>query len=278
MYKRQVFENIQYGKPGASREEVIQAAKQAGAHDFIQELSNGYDTFVGERGVKLSGGQKQRISIARAFLKMCIRDSPSAALCNRETALSPSPPRGTIQLNPREQGGIPMATTVTAAITLLSALLGLAYSLRAVARGPATAKTAVLYLSLIHICKGSRANAGFFLQIAFFHLFIYKHLPELIVTDTHHRKSLPAEFDNISYIITQVCKIPHPISKLNICKSRFYFVFRNQISVLFARQLNSDKLNQIEKIKIVFCFPDRKRSGYRLLNNRWSLPQIPLIV
>ena len=85
LFSGTVFENIQYGKPGASREEVIQAAKQAGAHDFIQELSNGYDTFVGERGVKLSGGQKQRISIARAFLKnppIMILDEATSALDN----------------------------------------------------------------------------------------------------------------------------------------------------------------------------------------------------
>ena len=85
LFSGTVFENIQYGKPGASREEVIQAAKHAGAHDFIQELSNGYDTFVGERGVKLSGGQKQRISIARAFLKnppIMILDEATSALDN----------------------------------------------------------------------------------------------------------------------------------------------------------------------------------------------------
>lgn len=64
-----VMENILYGKPGASHEEVIEAARKANAHDFIMELEKGYDTYVGERGVKLSGGQKQRISIARAFLK-----------------------------------------------------------------------------------------------------------------------------------------------------------------------------------------------------------------
>ncbi len=64
-----VAENISYGRPQASREEIIEAAGQAGAHDFIQNLPQGYDTFIGSRGVKLSGGQQQRISIARAFLK-----------------------------------------------------------------------------------------------------------------------------------------------------------------------------------------------------------------
>ncbi len=85
LFSGTVFENIEYGKPGASREEVIAAAKQAGAHGFITELSNGYDTYVGERGVKLSGGQKQRISIARAFLKnppIMILDEATSALDN----------------------------------------------------------------------------------------------------------------------------------------------------------------------------------------------------
>ncbi len=64
-----VRENIQFGRPGASEQEIIAAAKVANAHDFIIQLQNGYDTMIGERGVKLSGGQKQRLSIARAVLK-----------------------------------------------------------------------------------------------------------------------------------------------------------------------------------------------------------------
>ncbi len=85
LFSGTVFQNIEYGKPGASREEVIEAAKQAGAHEFILGLLNGYDTYVGERGVKLSGGQKQRISIARAFLKnppIMILDEATSALDN----------------------------------------------------------------------------------------------------------------------------------------------------------------------------------------------------
>lgn len=90
LFSGTVFENIQYGRPGASREEVMEAAKQAGAHDFILGLSNGYDTYVGERGVKLSGGQKQRISIARAFLKnppIMILDEATSALDNESEKL-----------------------------------------------------------------------------------------------------------------------------------------------------------------------------------------------
>jgi ATP-binding cassette subfamily B protein len=81
-----IMENIRYGKPDASDEEVIEAAKRANAHEFIMGFEKGYDTYVGERGVKLSGGQKQRISIARAFLKnppILILDEATSALDNQ---------------------------------------------------------------------------------------------------------------------------------------------------------------------------------------------------
>ena len=90
LFSGSVYENIAYGKPGASREEVVEAAKLAGAHDFIMGLPEGYDTFVGERGVKLSGGQKQRISIARVFLKnppILVLDEATSALDNESERL-----------------------------------------------------------------------------------------------------------------------------------------------------------------------------------------------
>ena len=90
LFSGTVFDNIAYGKPGATLEEVRAAAKLAGADEFISALPQGYDTYVGERGVRLSGGQKQRISIARVFLKdppILILDEATSALDNESERL-----------------------------------------------------------------------------------------------------------------------------------------------------------------------------------------------
>ena len=85
MFCGTVRDNIEYGKPGATDEQIVEAARLAGAHEFIQSLPDGYLTYIGERGIKLSGGQKQRLSIARLFLKnppVLILDEATSALDN----------------------------------------------------------------------------------------------------------------------------------------------------------------------------------------------------
>ena len=85
LFSGTVKENIAYGSENATDDEITEAAKNAGAHEFIMALPEGYDTYVGERGLKLSGGQKQRISIARLFLKnppILILDEATSALDN----------------------------------------------------------------------------------------------------------------------------------------------------------------------------------------------------
>lgn len=85
LFSDSIWDNISFGRPGTDREKIIEAARQADADDFIRALPDGYDSFIGERGVKLSGGQKQRISIARVFLKnppVLILDEATSSLDN----------------------------------------------------------------------------------------------------------------------------------------------------------------------------------------------------
>ena len=90
LFHRSIADNIAYARPDATREEVIRAAKLANAHDFVKDLPNGYDTLVGERGIKLSGGQRQRVAIARAILKdapILVLDEATSALDSESEAL-----------------------------------------------------------------------------------------------------------------------------------------------------------------------------------------------
>jgi len=90
MFHRSLRDNIRYGKFDASEEEVVSAARIAHAHDFIKDLPDGYDTLVGERGVKLSGGQRQRVAIARAMLKnapILLLDEATSALDSESEVL-----------------------------------------------------------------------------------------------------------------------------------------------------------------------------------------------
>jgi len=83
LFSTSVAENIAYARPDASEEEIVEAAKAANAHDFVKALPDGYDTLVGERGMRLSGGERQRISLARAFLKdtpILILDEPTSSV------------------------------------------------------------------------------------------------------------------------------------------------------------------------------------------------------
>ena len=85
LFAGSIMDNIRYGRPDATDEEVVRAAKNANAHEFIMSFPDGYDTDIGQRGVKLSGGQKQRLSIARVFLKnppVLIFDEATSALDN----------------------------------------------------------------------------------------------------------------------------------------------------------------------------------------------------
>jgi len=90
LFSGTVADNIAYGRPGASRDEIVLAARRAGADDFVTKLADGYDSYIGERGIKLSGGQKQRLAIARVFLKdppILLLDEATSALDNESEAL-----------------------------------------------------------------------------------------------------------------------------------------------------------------------------------------------
>ena len=89
LFSTTIAENIAYARPGATIEEVVEAAKAANAHDFIESLPDGYETIVGERGMRLSGGERQRVALARAFLKdapILVLDEPTSSVDHRTEA------------------------------------------------------------------------------------------------------------------------------------------------------------------------------------------------
>ena len=123
-----IRDNILYGRPDATEEEMHEAARRANIHDYIMTLENGYDTEIGERGVKLSGGQKQRLSIARVFLKdpsILILDEATSALDNTTEGLIVNS-RGGIIVDERSQtsrkGVYAGGDAVTGAATVISAM------------------------------------------------------------------------------------------------------------------------------------------------------------
>ena len=94
LFHRSLAENIAYARPGATRQEIIEAAKLASAHDFIVTLPKGYETMVGERGVKLSGGERQRVAIARAFLADCADPDPRRSHLEPRFGIRTADPEG----------------------------------------------------------------------------------------------------------------------------------------------------------------------------------------
>ena len=107
LFNDTIYYNIAYGRPGATRDEVVAAARRAHIHDFIAALPDGYDTMVGERGLKLSGGEKQRVAIARAMLKdpqILIFDEATSALDSQDREARSRPSLAEIAARPHHAG------------------------------------------------------------------------------------------------------------------------------------------------------------------------------